>query len=212
MKLHPLNRVSILASILAVTAATNAVAAPVIARYTGTVDGVSGGSAQALADHPLGTAVSWEFSFDDAFTSVRPSSGNIFAAASQPVVGSLRIAGDAYALNFARLSSYAQDPILDEVSSYMFQVEGTGPVTAGDGDFWGLWFRFDPMLNLLSAQVGFGYDFPNGTGYSYLSTTGNYRIDPRNAVPVPGTVWLMLPALAWLVRRPRLPGRAAAVA
>lgn len=196
---------SVAASCLLALAAGSAQAALLTASYSGSVTGVSGGSGQALADHPAGTAVSWSFTFDDAFRSVRPSSGNVFGAASQAATGSVTIGGDSYTLNFADLYSYSYDFNTDEVLWYTFQVQGNGPTTASGGDFWGLWARLSPTMDLQSGQVGFGYGFPGGTAYSYLETTGTYSLRPAGdgggTVPLPATAWLVLPALAWLVRR-----------
>jgi len=193
------------AAALLALAASGTQAALLTASFSGNVTTVTGGSGQALADHPAGTAVSWSFTFDDAFKSVRPSSGNVFGAASQTVSGSVSIGGDSYVLSDAQLFSYSYDPGADEVLWYQFQVQGSGPATASGGDFWGLWAQLSPTMDLLSGLVGFAYGFPGGTAYSYLDATGTYTLRPAGGgggtVPLPATAWLVLPALAWLVRR-----------
>jgi hypothetical protein len=202
-----LNRLSTLAAAWLALAAGSAQAALVTASYSGSVTGVSGLTSQALGDHPAGTAVSWSFTFDDAFKSIRPSSGDVFGAASQPTTGSVTIGGDSYTLNYARLFSYSYDLGTDEVLWYQFQVEGSGPVTASGGSFSGLWAQLSPTMDLRSGEVGFGYGFPGVTVYSYLGTAGTYTLRPAGGggtVPLPATAWLVLPALAWLARRQQL--------
>jgi hypothetical protein len=190
----------LIAACLLVAASAGADAALVTARYSGTVTGISGTYANALADHPVGTAVSWEFSFDDAFLSVSPLSGDVFAAASQAASGTARVGSDTYALNYAGLYSYRYQLPSGDLDWYQFQVQGTGPATASGGDFFGVWAQLSPTLDLLSASIGFGYTSGVSTLYSYLDTTGTYTLD-RHAVPLPGTAWLLLPGLLWLARR-----------
>lgn len=187
-----------------------AVAGTVTASYSGTVAaGIFDG--RALTDYPLGTSVSWQFVFDDAFRSLNPSTDDVFGGASQVVSGTATIGADVYTLNFARLASYQTLGFAPtSVERFNFQIEGSGPQSASGGSFFGVFLSFDPALTLLgNPTVGFGYTttFAEGsvTNFGYLETTGNLRLTP-NAVPLPSTALLVLLALAVLVGRGRSVG------
>ena len=158
-----------------------AVAASVTASYSGTVTSATA-DPRALADYPLGTSVSWQFAFDDAFLSLNPSTDNLFGGASQAVSGTATVGTDVYALDFARLAFYTI-PFLgaSTVVRYGFEIEGSGPPSASGGDFFGVILSFDPALTLLGdPKVGYGYTtlFDGGsiTNYGYLETTGDFRL------------------------------------
>lgn len=177
-------------------------AGAVTASFSGNVTGVMFDS-RVLADYPVGTAVSWQFSFDDAFLALRANVDDVFGGASQAITGTATVGADVYALNFARLYSYQYDGNTGDVLSYQFQVEGTGPQSASGGDFFGVWARFDPALALFESRVGYGFTSNQVTNYGYLEMTGDYRLT-RNSVTAPATVWLALPALAWVLGRRRV--------
>jgi hypothetical protein len=183
--------------------AAPASAALVTASYTGTVSGLFEAPFNQTpgTDYPVGTAVSWQFTLDDAFLGVLVADvgvGGVGSAANQATSGTLRLGSDTWALNFARLWGGWTDAA-GEFSSYWFRIEGTGPTTAGGGSLYGLLLSWTPTLDLLSDAIGFTYP-----GFGYLETEGSYRLDRPQAVPIPATAWLVLPALSWLMlRRPR---------
>lgn len=184
--------------VVASTLCGTAAAAPVTASYTGAVTGYVNGSTGLDTEFPLGTSVSWQFEFDDAFFALDATS-NVFAAATQAVTGSLQAGGQSYTLNQLSLSSYRYDLPTNAIIDYGFQLNGVGPGVPG-GDFFAMFMQVDPTYAISSPLIGFGFTttFDNGfsvTNYRYLETTGEYRID-RATVPEPSTLGLMGAALA----------------
>jgi hypothetical protein len=193
------------AAACALALATGAAQAGIVtASFNGSVTGVVF-DGRALADYPIGTAVNWQFTFDDAFLALN-ANDNVFAVGSQLVTGSARVGADTYALNFARLYSYRSDSVSSDILEYTFQVEGSGPQSVSGGDFFGAWLTFDPSLRVTQGQIGYGFTTVTPditiTNYGYLQLAGDYRLT-HNAVPAPATAWLVLPALALLAGRRR---------
>lgn len=170
-------------------------AVPVTASFDGTVTGHEVGYApQIVSDVPLGTQVSWSFTFDDAFTALDL---NALLTTPQPsVTGSATIGANTYSLTGMSLFSASYDPATSSVLSYRYQVNGTGPLLPSGADFFGLWLTFDPALNLSYPWVGFTYRYPNAEIYGYATTTGEYRLDRTAQVPEPSSFALLLAALA----------------
>lgn len=180
-------------------------AAPVRLSFSGSTSGAKEGyDPRAGIDIPAGTAVSWSFDLDDAFTTLNANDGNVFGQASQPTRGRLNLGSAVYDLNLASLYSYQYTIATGVIEWFQFQVQGIGPDTSGGGEFFGLWLVITPDLALTSADIGFGYTatFPEGfsvTNYSYLTTTGTYRVDrDPDVVPAPATLPLLALGLAAL--------------
>jgi hypothetical protein len=206
---HPLFRLvaSALGALAVCAVAATAQAAPVTARFAGTVTGYNFGFLDPAAvafdnDNPVGTAVSWDLSFDDSFLG-KPASetfGN-YAATGSLQVGSRHIDLDGF--SFLSLTLGADGT---SVVDYRPQVNGTsaGPATSDGGDFFGMLLTWGPDLSLLEMpMVGYGYTYGVLTMYGYLATTGDYSLERGGSVPEPATVLLAAPALWWLGRRRR---------
>lgn len=178
-------------------------AAPVTASFTGTVTG-GRPSAPALLEYPLGTPVSWEFSFDDAFLAVSPAD-DVFGAGSQPATGWATVGTETYALNFARLWAYATvtEDSIRRIVSYAFVIEGIGPTSPRGGVFDGLWVSFDATLALLTSSIAYMSTATSEGpfGSRILNLDGAYRVTRSNSVAEPTTAWLLLAAVAMLARR-----------
>lgn len=189
-------------------AAAQAQAAPVTARFSGTVIGHDYGFLDPAVvayddDNPVGTAVSWALSFDDAFLGQPwPDVGwGPFAAMGTMQVGSVR-----YMLGDFNFFSITWEPDFTTIRYYNPQVPGTasGPVASDGADFLGLFINWGTDLSLQgSPTIGYGYSRGTITSYGYLITTGTYSVDRGGSVPEPTTAWLALTALAWMVRRRR---------
>jgi hypothetical protein len=191
-----------LMSLLALAAAAALVphaaeAAPVRLSYTGSIS-FGTGDALALADFPVGTALSWSFTLDDSFTSLAPCGIDIFTPASQPTRGTLTLGTTTYDLTRVRLNLFAiADLTLCTVDRFDFDIVGTGPTTASGGTLASLGFSMQPDLGLRGTRVGFDYG-PPGLRTGYVNPTGTYRVE-RLAVPLPGTLPLLALALVGLV-------------
>jgi hypothetical protein len=208
--IHPLLRLitSALGALVLCAAAASAQAAPVTARFNGNVTGYEHGFLDPAAvayddDNPVGTAVSWELSFDDSFlgqpwTDFGPSP---IAATGSMQVGSVR-----YVLDGFSFFSLTLEPDFTTVRSYRPQVTGTsaGPATSDGGSFFSMLFGWGSDLSMIeSPLIGYAYSFGTARFYGYLSATGDYSLERGGQVPEPATVLLAAPALWWLGRRRR---------
>ncbi len=73
----------------------------VTSRFNGTVTGYDYGFLNAASvafdeDHPVGTAVQWDLTYDDSFLGLDAS--GVFGLGPMAVSGSLRVGADAYSL------------------------------------------------------------------------------------------------------------------
>lgn len=210
MTLHRLFRVAATTAALAGSLAVQA--APVTSSFTGQVSGYMFGlldpSAVAMdEDAPVGTGVSWQLSYDDSFLALPWN--EVFSQGSQAITGSLRVGNRSYSLETMGFFSLTLDGSTWDITGYRAQIGGTGPGTSDGGDFFSMFFSFDPSLSMSGGPViGYGYSIGWGTMYGYLETTGEYTLERGGSVPEPSTALLALPALAWLARRrPGLPAR-----
>ena len=175
-------------------ASSAASAALVTASYNGTVNGYRF-LAQVLNTHPVGTAVSWEFTFDDAFRAL-DASGDVFGAASQAVTGWAQVGADRINLTHFDLFSFQYNGGDNSIISYRPQITGIGPGLPG-ADFFGLFMSMNAALTGFdNPLVGYGYANGGGTNYGYLTLDGTGTIRAANAVPEPATAALLLAGLA----------------
>ena len=175
-------------------------AAMVTASYSGAVSGYAF-LLQILDDFPVGTPVSWEFTFDDSFRSL-DATGDVVGAADQAISGWAQVGADRLTLDHFGLYSYRFGSDRS-IINYSAQVTGTGPGISNGGEFYGLFITMDALLSTQSLpRVGYGYSNGPVTSYGYLTLDGRGEIVPAQ-VPVPGTAWLALPALVGLAWRRR---------
>lgn len=195
MNLRTLTAGAIGAALLAGAAA--ATAAPVTARFDGTVTGYNFGFLDPAGvalddDNPVGTAVSWTLNFDDSFLGLPYS--DVFGP--RVATGMVDVGSRRYVLDGMSFFSLLVDFDTGAVLRYNPQVNGTGPTTSDGADFFGLFFSFGPDLGLVGQpQIGFGYSSAFATTFGYLLTEGTYSVGPTAAVPAPGSLGLALAAL-----------------
>lgn len=203
--MHIHRRLATLAATCALAAfSAGASAAMLTASYSGTVSGYVF-LPQVLDDFPVGTPVSWEFTFDDSFRSL-DATGDVFGAANQAISGWAQVGADRLALDHFGLFSIRFNGGGDySITDYRALVSGTGPGISNGGEFYGLFLTMNSLLSTQSSPlVGYAYSSPGVTSYGYLAVEGAGSIVPAQ-VPVPGTAWLALPALvglAWQRRKP----------
>lgn len=177
----------------------------VTSRFNGTVSGYEFGfldqnSVAFDNDHPIGTAVQWDLTFDDSFLGL--GLNDLFGVVPMAVSGSLLVGSDQYTFTSMRFFSLTFQNDFSTILEYRPQVSATGPGTSDGGDFFSMFWSFAPDLSLASAaMIGYGYSNGFGTAYGYLTTSGEYSVGPASQVPEPATALLALPALWWLRRR-----------
>jgi hypothetical protein len=127
-------------TLIAFVASWPAVALPIHATFSGTVTGGVGFSSQVLTQFPLGTAASFNVTFDDAgLVSNMPITDLDLA----PVSGTVQLGGLQWALDAGSITQYSfsfapGSPVL----SYGLQLTGSGPsVSGGAGSLFGLFLR-----------------------------------------------------------------------
>ncbi len=196
MSLRIITLSTLCAVLLAGTA--TAQAAPVTARFNGTVSGYEYGFLDPAGvafdeDNPVGTSVSWMLNFNDDFLGL-PADSGLFGP--RAATGTLDVGSRRYVLDVMSFFSLGLDFDLTTVLEYRPQVEGTGPTTSDGADFFALFFSMGRDLGLVgSPLVGFGYRSPFATTYGYLITEGTYSVGPTTPVPAPGSLGLALAAL-----------------
>lgn len=178
-------------------------AVPVRATFDGTVAGAAGLFDSVLADFPIGTAASFDLTFDDSgLVAFAPVSDFDLA----PVSGWVRAGGLEWALDAGRIYTYSYLNGPDfPIVAYGLQLTGTGPTIAGGGAslfglFLGLTADAAPNPAAGGPMLGFAYPFAGGEFYSYAGLSGNFTTSrERTAVPEPNSALLMCSALVLLV-------------
>ena len=197
-----------LTSVLAFAASLPALAVPVHATFGGTVSGSSGFATNVLNDFPVGTSASFDVTFDDGALVTYASDITTYNLA--PVSGRVRLGALEWLLDAGRIWSYTymSDPGFPVVS-YGLQLTGSGPTISDSASLFGLFLRLTPALAAVDANslsIGFAYPVPSGEFYSYANVSGTFNTSRTTSIPVPSTAILMLPALAFLLRRSRRTG------
>lgn len=169
-------------------------ASPVTASFSGQV--ASYGFNPAIAAfYPIGTAVAFTLSFDDAGGDGRIGYPDAIGTPS----GSMTVGGDSFNLDQGSWAGASFDA--NGLTSSMMQVTGQGPTYNGTDYFFGLFVLLAPDMTL-AGPVSVGYGFPIGNGFtafSYAQATGSFST--RRGVPEPGTAALMLAGLGFIVAR-----------
>jgi hypothetical protein len=207
---HPLLRLiaSALGALVLCAAAAQAQAAPVTARFSGSVTGYEHGFLDPTAvayddDNPVGTAVSWALSFDDSFLG-QPWADIGFGPFA--ATGSMQVGSVQFVLNGFSFFSFSLEPDFTTLRSYRPQVTGTsiGPATSDGASFFSMLFDWGTDLSLSGTpMIGYAYSFGTATFFGYLTATGDYSLERGGSVPEPATALLAAPALWWLGRRRR---------
>jgi hypothetical protein len=194
---------SLLTVLLAGTS-LSALAVPVRATFDGTVTGSTGFFTNVLNDVPVGTAASFDVTFDD--TGIVPALP-VTTLDLAPVSGFLRLGALEWILNAGQIWTYTyQTTPGNPVLAYGLQITGTGPSVGSSGGLFGLFLRLAPDFtpygtNPLSA--GFRYPTGNGEWYSYADLGGTLNVSRVTPVSEPNMALLFLGALAllWYWRR-----------
>ncbi len=164
-----------------------AAAVPIHATFNGTVSG-SGVFTNVLNDFPLGTAASFNVTFDDAGLVDDAAQANDFDVA--PVSGWLRLGSLEWLFNAGRINTFSYLPGPgNPVTSYGVQLTGTGPTVSDNGSLFGLFLTLTPDATPFAdfvPRVGFAYPEPNGTYFSYADLSGILRTSSETSVPAPG--------------------------
>jgi hypothetical protein len=177
----------------------------VTSRFSGTVTSYAYGfldpNVTAIDDdHPLGTVVEWDLTFDDSFVAL--GYPGLFSVPPPAVSGSLQVGPDEYTFTGMRFSSLSFGADFNTILSYGAQMSAVGPGTSDGADFFAMFWSFGPDLSLVGApHIGYGYSNDFGTVYGYVVASGDYSVGPANQVPEPATALLAIPPLALLWRR-----------
>jgi len=187
-------------------------AVPVTATFNGMVSGSSGVFSNVLSDFPVGTAASFNVTFDDSGLVDSAALATDFDLA--PVSGWVRLGALEWALDAGRIASYFytnQAPDFP-VISYGLQLTGTGPIIGGNTSLFGLFLSLTPdatPYGTNAPRVGFGYPVPGGTLFSYADLSGSFSTSREGtSVPEPSSGLLMCAALAVLAGLRRQRGKA----
>jgi hypothetical protein len=188
-------------------------AVPINATFDGTVSGSSVFN-NVLSDFPVGTAASFDVTFDDSGLVDSAADATDFDLA--PVSGWLRLGSLEWLLDAGRIYTYTFLGSPDfSVISYGLQLTGTGPTIGSSASLFGLFLQLTPdaaPYGSTGPKVGFGYPVAGGTFFSYADLSGDFTT-ARVTVPEPNTALLMCSALALLtwLRRSRKSARSARV-
>jgi hypothetical protein len=190
----------LLVAALACSVPQLAAAVPIHATFNGTVSG-SGVFTNVLNDFPLGTAASFNVTFDDAGLVDDAAQVNDYDVA--PVSGWLRLGSLEWLFNAGRINTFSYLPGPgNPVTSYGVQLTGTGPTVSDNGSIFGLFLTLTPDATPLAdfgPRVGFAYPVPNGTYFSYADLSGILRTSGETSVPAPGMGWLMFGAVVLIL-------------
>lgn len=187
---------SIALAVIACALSLPALAVPVRAQFSGAVTGSAGFSNNVLNEFPLGSAASFDVSFDDA--NLGPLAPSQYDLA--PVSGTVRLGGLEWLLDAGRIAQYSyQNTPGFPIEYYGLQLTGSGP-SITNGSLFGLFLRIAPNLDPAAIDpfmIGFRFPFAGGGGesYSYAKVTGTSNIT-RGAVSVPEPNTLLLTTLA----------------
>lgn len=193
---------AIAACALGIVASFSASATPVHATFNGSVTGALFIN-ELLTDFPIGTAASFDVTFDDS--SLGPIATTSFSV--EPVSGTVKLGAYEWILDSGHITSYEFTLSDGHVNWYELQLTGTGPTIPSGASLFGLFTQFTPDLQLVSSQslmVGFAYQFDGGTNFGYAYIDGNFAATKSTTVPEPATAFLMIPALALLLRKRRV--------
>lgn len=175
-------------------------AIPVNATFNGTVSGAAGSFDTVLTDFPVGTAASFDVTFDDA--RLVDDAALLTGYDVGPVSGWLRLGTLEWLFNAGSIwtYSYLNGPG-NPVVSYGLQLTGTGPTISDSGSIFGLFLTLTPDATPFAGRApmaGFRYPVPSGEYYSYADLSGIFRTSNQTSVPLPGTGVLMFSAVALL--------------
>jgi hypothetical protein len=190
----------LLVAALTCTVSQVASAVPVNATFSGNVSGAGGFFTEVLNDFPVGTAASFDVTFDDAgLVSSLPVTDFDLA----PVSGWMRLGSLEWNFDAGRIFSYSFFNVPGgDVVWYGLQLTGTGPTIGGNASIFGLFLTLTPDLDLFTGTVpraGFAYPVPNGEFYSYADLSGTFTTSRQGtSVAEPSAVVLWSGALLLL--------------
>jgi hypothetical protein len=174
---------------------TQVAAAPATMRFQGTI---SDPAAPALT--PQGTAIEWQFAFDDAFNALDFPGLSVSPiwVAPQPITGSATT-GTSIG-GFDRLELLAvTTPDLVAIENYLLIAWFSSPIDDLTGVSLILDRNLQPFVDPGSNVPSLGLT-ARSTVFA-IATTGTYTLTRQSTVPEPATAWLLLPALALLAMR-----------
>jgi hypothetical protein len=190
---------SLLVAALACSVPQLAAAVPINATFNGTVSGSSVFD-NVLSDFPIGTAASFNVTFDDA--RLVDDAAQISGSDVGPVSGWLRLGSLEWLFNAGAISTYSfMSGPGNPVVSYGLQLTGAGPTIGGNGSIFGLFLTLTPDATPFAGRAplaGFAYPVPSGEYYSYADLSGVFQTSNVTSVPDPGAGLLMLSAVALL--------------
>jgi len=190
-------------ALFAVTLPQLASAVPLRATFDGSVAGSDGFFSNVLNDFPVGTAASFDVTFDD--TALVDDASLVTSLDLAPVSGWVRLGGLEWTLDAGRIYTYTYNntPPTFPILSFGAQLTGTGPtIAAGAASLFGLFLSLAPdgQAGPYAQSIGFRYPFDGGEFYSYADLSGEFRTSRENrSVPEPNTVLLMSSALGLLL-------------
>jgi len=190
-------------AMFAVTLPQLASAVPLRATFDGSVAGSDGFFSNVLNDFPVGTAASFDVTFDD--TALVDDASLVTSLDLAPVSGWVRLGGLEWTLDAGRIYTYTYNntPPTFPILSFGAQLTGTGPtIAAGAASLFGLFLSLAPdgQAGPYAQSIGFRYPVDGGEFYSYADLSGEFHTSRENrSVPEPNTVLLMSSALGLLL-------------